>query len=376
LIALQGIDRALVLASQAFTALIPLLLLVSAVAPADNRDLVAGALIGRFRLSGDAAAAVHQLFAHSGGADTGVFSVFLLVFSGISLTRRMQRMHQAAWRLEPSPGVGHALHAAFGLVALVLGIGLLYTARALVAPLPFSQMLLLGLSALIGFLLWTTVPWLLLDRRLTWRRLVPVGVLTAACTTVYGVASTLYMPRLLETYSRRYGLFGVTLALVGWLVCVAFIVVAATAVAAEFDRAPDRWARRIRRGLGIEPAAVDSPPPAAFPARPVAGACGKRGSVTGESRQSGDDLRTGRQDSDPERKERPMMASFYEFRVDGQLTDQAREAFCDMRIEEAPAGATLCGEVIDESHLLGIMAQCRTLGLIVVSAHKISSSAR
>jgi hypothetical protein len=70
-----------------------------------------------------------------------------------------------------------------------------------------------------------------------------------------------------------------------------------------------------------------------------------------------------------------MMTSLYEFRVDGRLTDQAREAFCDMRIEEAPAGATISGQVIDESHLLGIMAQCRALGLIVVSAHRISSAA-
>jgi hypothetical protein len=70
-----------------------------------------------------------------------------------------------------------------------------------------------------------------------------------------------------------------------------------------------------------------------------------------------------------------MMASVYEFRVDGRLTDQAREAFCDMRIEEIPAGATLYGNVIDESHLLGIMAQCRTLGLVVVSAHRIAPSA-
>ena len=61
----------------------------------------------------------------------------------------------------------------------------------------------------------------------------------------------------------------------------------------------------------------------------------------------------------------------YEFRVDGRLTDQAREAFCDMRIVELPAGATLYGDVIDESHLLGIMAQCRTLGLVVVSAHRV-----
>ena len=52
------------------------------------------------------------------------------------------------------------------------------------------------------------------------------------------------MPRQLESYSERYGLFGVTLALIGWLVGVALILVAATAVASEFDRTEAPWARR------------------------------------------------------------------------------------------------------------------------------------
>jgi hypothetical protein len=69
-----------------------------------------------------------------------------------------------------------------------------------------------------------------------------------------------------------------------------------------------------------------------------------------------------------------MTAKAYEFRVDGQLSEQAREAFCDMRIEEDPSGAMLYCDVIDESHLLGIMAQIRLLGLVVVSAHRTSSS--
>jgi hypothetical protein len=62
----------------------------------------------------------------------------------------------------------------------------------------------------------------------------------------------------------------------------------------------------------------------------------------------------------------------YEFRVDGRLSDQVREAFCDMSIEELPAGARLSGDVTDESHLLGIIAQFRSLGLIVVSAHQVT----
>jgi uncharacterized BrkB/YihY/UPF0761 family membrane protein len=86
-----------------------------------------------------------------------------------------------------------------------------------------------------------------------WRRLVPTGVLTTVCTTAYGAASVVYMPRLLETYTRRYGLFGVTLALVGWLLAVAFIVVAATVVGAELDRAPEHWAQRLRSRRGAPP---------------------------------------------------------------------------------------------------------------------------
>jgi membrane protein len=260
-LALQGVDRALVIASQAFTALIPLLLLVAALAPAHNRDLVGVSLIRRFRLSGDAADAVRQLFAHTGDGATGVLSVFLLVFAGVSLTRRMQRMYQQAWHLEPPPGVGHTLHATLGLSALLLGCALLYSARALVARLPLSQLLLLIVSALVGFLLWTTVPWLLLDRRVAWRRLIPVGAVTSIGTSIYGIASTIYMPRLLESYSRRYGLFGVTLALVGWLLAMALILVASAVTTAEFDRAPERWARSLRGRLGIEPEATDVPLP-------------------------------------------------------------------------------------------------------------------
>src|SRR3954454_479514 len=164
--------------------------------------------------------------------------------------------------MPPVPVVGRALHAFLGLTALVVGIGLLYAARVFTGSLPLGNALIVPVSVLASAVVWTSVPWLLLDRRLAWRRLIPAGVLTAACTAAYGVASIVYIPRLMETYSRRYGLFGVTLALVGWLLCVAVIIVAATAGAAELDRAADPWARRVRRALRIAlgPAA-EAPPP-------------------------------------------------------------------------------------------------------------------
>jgi hypothetical protein len=64
-------------------------LLAAALAPADRRDLVSSGLIRRFRLTDDAADAVSTLFAHPAGSAVGLLSGFLLVFSGVSLTRRM-----------------------------------------------------------------------------------------------------------------------------------------------------------------------------------------------------------------------------------------------------------------------------------------------
>ena len=266
-IALQGIDRAVVISSQAFTALIPLLLLVTALAPADRSDVVAGAIVRRFELGGNSAVAVNQLFAHSGDASIGLLSVFLLLFSGISLAGRLQRMYQQAWGLEARPGVGRALNAALGFAVLVLGISVLYLARTLVGSLPAGDVLVAPLSIVASLLVWTVVPWLLLERRITLRRLLPAGALTAACSTIYGVVSTIYMPGMFASYSQRYGLFGVTLALIGWLLCIAVIVVASTAIASEFDRVQDPWALRLRRLLRIEPEAVPAIPAQLDPTR-------------------------------------------------------------------------------------------------------------
>jgi len=68
------------------------------------------------------------------------------------------------------------------------------------------------------------------------------------------------------------------------------------------------------------------------------------------------------------------MTSRYEIRVEGPLSDRAREAFCDMRIEEVAAGACMRGMVIDDAHLLGIMAQVEALDLTVLYARPVPPS--
>ena len=61
----------------------------------------------------------------------------------------------------------------------------------------------------------------------------------------------------------------------------------------------------------------------------------------------------------------------YEFRVDGRLSEEARTAFVDMRITEVPPQTIIDGEVLDESHLHGIIVQLQALGITVVSVHPV-----
>src|SRR4051794_19594294 len=59
---IQGLDRSVVLASQAFTALLPLLIVVVSLLPADKASVVADQIIDRFDLTGDVAATVAEVF--------------------------------------------------------------------------------------------------------------------------------------------------------------------------------------------------------------------------------------------------------------------------------------------------------------------------
>jgi membrane protein len=59
---------------------------------------------------------------------------------------------------------------------------------------------------------------------------------------IYGTATTLYMPGLVDRYTSDFGLFGVTIAIIGWLLAAAFIVVASAAIGAQFDESDEPWA--------------------------------------------------------------------------------------------------------------------------------------
>jgi len=249
---MAGLDRCIVLSSQAFTALIPLLILITTLAPDEQSNAAANTIIRKFDLTGDSAAAVNQLFATPAGASSGVSisSALLLLFSGVSFTRRMQTMYRSAWGQEKA-GIRSGLFAALGLLALLAEVLVLYGVRAFVRQLALSWLWMLPVSVATGLVLWTSIPYLLLNRQVHWRRLLVGGAITAVGTALLSLATTVYMAPLVTQYTEEFGLFGITIALIGWLLSASVILVASTAIGAEFDASQGAFFRVVKTRLRL-----------------------------------------------------------------------------------------------------------------------------
>ena len=224
---LEGVDRAMALAGQAFAALLPLLIVVGALSPDDGRD-VADTLIEEFRLSGSAEDALRGALSRPAGPESslGIVSFVVLAVSALSFTRAMQRLYVRAWRL-PSMGLrGNAWGLAW-LAAFVAWGSL----QPLIVDL-FDGIAAFVVSEALVTLLWVLTPWLLVGRRLPWRRLIFQALLTAGGLLALSVSAAVYAPRAVSSAAGDFGVIGVAFALLTLLFVVAAVLVGAAAIGA------------------------------------------------------------------------------------------------------------------------------------------------
>ncbi|MDZ5623045.1 YhjD/YihY/BrkB family envelope integrity protein [Nocardioides sp. HM23] len=249
---IEGFDRCIVLSAQAFTALIPLFIVVAGAAPAGQEDAIGESIIDRFALTGESAEAVTQLFTTPPDASSGVtvFSALLLLYAGVAFTRRLQRMYRAGWGLEKS-GIRSTVFATLGLAALVAELVVAFVIRDIASRFPLNWLWTIPVSCATGLVLWTSIPYLLLDRRVHWRRLLVAGGASAVAMTAFAIATPVYMPGIMTRSTEEFGLFGITITLIGWLLAAAFVLVACTAVGAEFDASNVGWVRQVKARLGL-----------------------------------------------------------------------------------------------------------------------------
>ena len=226
---IEGSVQATVLAAQAFTSLIPFMVVVAAFAPGDG-DL-ADRLVERFDLSGASARSVEELFASSGETKSAItwISIVILILSALSFTRALQRIFQRAYGYDKG-GVKDISRGFGWIVALIAWI-------AVSSPLQGSLedvggiVFAVALSSATGFVLWLGTPMLRLGER-DWHHLAPGALSSAILGALLGVASGIYVPIAMTWSADRYGLIGIAFALQSWLLVAAFVVVIGAVVGA------------------------------------------------------------------------------------------------------------------------------------------------
>jgi membrane protein len=227
------ISSGIILAAQTFLALIPLLMVATALLPADAAGGVQQAMRDRLGLSGTTDAAVSQLIKTRAELQGGLTVLGLLVVfaSATSFTRALQRVYELAWGL-PRLGIRASLRGLAWLLAVVAYLAVLGTAiRFAGAGVPGT--LLRSVLATSGaVLLWWWTPYVLLVGRVRARALVAGGVLTAVAQLVVGAIGSVYLPRSVRTNERRFGTIGVVFAIESWLVVVSCVIVGCAVIAA------------------------------------------------------------------------------------------------------------------------------------------------
>lgn len=236
-------DRVFALAGQAFMALVPLLIVAATVASSSDGLQVAEYFVDKFGLTGTSADAMRSLFTRPPDAVSGtsVLSVAIVLFSVNSFSRTVRRTMDKTWRL-PYLGMRGSAYGLGGVLLMVGASGLAASLSGLAERwgLPWAA----ALPIQFGFsvLFWTAVLHLLLARRVPVAALWPGAIYGSVAQTAAGVASSVYLPGLIGRNSERYGVIGVAVALVWWLVILAAVVVSVSVVSAELGR------RRLQPG--------------------------------------------------------------------------------------------------------------------------------
>jgi len=142
LIQVSFLDRTVILAGQAFSAILPLVMVVNTISPHPGGDSPAAALARRLGLGPRDVSSLQSAIAPppSARASIGILGVILAVLTATSFARALQRSYELAWRLPPA-----GLRAAWRPLALVIGltiyIELLFLFSRLVRGVPAKTLL-------------------------------------------------------------------------------------------------------------------------------------------------------------------------------------------------------------------------------------------
>jgi membrane protein len=241
LLAVDVRDRIFGMAGQSFLAVVPLLIIASSWVSDDDGESIAVVVNTRLGLTGTTAETVLLLFTKPAEADlvatASGLSLALLFFSVNSYTRTLRRSMESPWGL---PRVGWR-----GQLSGLLGVALLMAMQSTLSVVAtvwhsesFVPVTAEALSrTVLAALFWLAIGRALSHGRIPLRHLWPGALVGGVGTSAIALWTVTFLPTIFERDAARYGVIGVALALVTWLLAISGLAVAVGVVGAQVARA-------------------------------------------------------------------------------------------------------------------------------------------
>ena len=231
---MEGSHLALVIAANAFIAVIPLLIIGYAFIEAFNPQRSFGTvLVDRFHLTGPTSGIVAATFTTAKAGKSVALSIGLisLLITGLDIAGTVGTAYARSFHMSLPRGWRRYARGSVWLVALLAMTSLALTVRYWASSRPWWFLVVVGpISFAMTLVFYWATPRLVLDLPFGWRDLLPGALIAAVLAGVLNIASTFVLARWFSWYGQAYGSFGVALALMSWVGIVSLFWVAIAAV--------------------------------------------------------------------------------------------------------------------------------------------------
>lgn len=254
---IEGSHLALVVAANAFIAIIPLMIIGYAFIEAFNPHRSFGTvLVDRFHLSGATADTVASTFTTAKAGKSVALSIGLisLLITGIDIAGTVGTAYSRAFRMSKPVGWRRYARGAVWLIALFAMTSLALTVRYWASSRPWWFLLLVApVSFGMTLIFYWVTPRLVLDLPFAWRSLLPGALICALLAGALNIASTFVLAHWFGWYGQAYGSFGVALAVMSWVGIVATFWIAIAVVQGVYweNRADSAAVRAIEQASGV-----------------------------------------------------------------------------------------------------------------------------
>lgn len=246
-------DRSMTLAAQAFTSILPIVILLTTLPGMSIIDTALNNL-GLSREQLDIADTSTESV-----ATFGIFGALMTIAGATSLSRALGRMYVAIWEVRKLPWTSWwrwvVVIVVIPIAAAVQGLAVELDSFSLLGITVFGRGPLgSALEILLTFLIWTAL-WILVPRLLVSKQ-VPLGLLTlngvvtGVFVTILLIGSALAMPRIVASTTAHYGTLGVVFVAISWLFVFAAILVITALIVAAVTADDGRIGTWIRRRAG------------------------------------------------------------------------------------------------------------------------------